>query len=112
MSKTSKKLTKILVYPLTIIFLLVLAYVDYLTSDYSLVLFYILIVVAATWYTNIVFGICCATLCVIAEAVSDYYVHHDAVFHPLYYWNWTCNLIIYVMLSIIIYIVRLKQNKK
>lgn len=109
---TSKKLTKILAYPLTITFMLVLAYVDYLTSDYSLVLFYILIVVAATWYTNIVFGICCATLCVIVGAVSDYYVHHDAVFHTLYYWNWTCNLIIYVMLSIIIYFVRLKQNKE
>jgi hypothetical protein len=109
---TSKKLTKILAYPLSIIFMLMLAYVDYLTSDYSLVLFYILIVVASTWYTNIAFGISSATLCAIFEAVSDYYVHHDAVFNPVYYWNWTCNLIIYVTLAIIIHYVRLEYNKE
>jgi hypothetical protein len=101
---------KILVYPLIIMFMLMLAYVDYLTSDYSLVLFYILIVLAATWYTNIVFGICSAILCALVEAISDYYVHHDAVFNYVYYWNWTCNLMIYATFCFIIHYIRIKKN--
>jgi len=103
---------KILAYPLSIIFMFLLAYIDYITADYSLVLFYVLIVVGATWYTNLVFGTCIATLCAIAGAVSDYDVHHDAVFHPVYYWNWSCNLIIYVTLSFLIYYIKIKQHKR
>jgi hypothetical protein len=109
---TSNKLVKILAYPLSMIFMFLLAYIDYITADYSLILFYVLIVVAATWYTNIVFGICSATLCAIVEAVSDYYVHHNAVFNPVYYWNWACNLIIYVTLATFIYYVKFKQHNR
>lgn len=109
---TLNNITKILAYPLSIIIMFMLAYVDYLTADYSLVLFYVLIVVGATWYTNLAFGICIATLCAIVEAVSDYYVHHGAVLHPVYYWNWTCNLVIYVTLSFVIYYVKIKQHKR
>lgn len=109
---TSKKDTDILVYVLSTIFVFILAYIDYLTSDYSLVLFYIVLIVASTWYTNIVFGFCIATLCAIVEAVSDYYVHSDAVFNSLYYLNWTCNILIYMSLSITIYYVRLKHDNK
>jgi inner membrane protein involved in colicin E2 resistance len=106
----STKLSKIMTYLLSIIVMLILAYVDYLTSDYSLVLFYILIVSVSSWYTNIGFGIISATLCAIVEAVSDYYVHGDAVFNSVYYWNWSCNLIIYATLSIVICYSKIKRE--
>jgi len=102
-SNTSNKLRNILAYLLSIIYMLVLAYVDYVTSDYSLILFYILIVSASTWYTTIGFGVLSATFCGIVQAVSDYYVHGSEVFAPIYYWNWICNFLIYVTLAFIIH---------
>jgi hypothetical protein len=107
---TSNKLNKILVYLISLMSMLILAYIDYLTSDYSLVLFYILIVSASTWYTNIAFGFLSATLCAIFESISDYYVHGGEVFSSVYYWNWSCNLIIYVTLSAIIYYMKVKKR--
>jgi len=111
-SNASKQYANILACMLSITLALLLAYVDYITSDYSLVLFYILLVTATTWYTNLVIGVFIATLCAIVEAVSDYFVHHDAVFNSLHYWNWTCNFLLYCALSFIIYYVRLKHNNE
>jgi len=108
---TPKKLSKIITYLLSITFMLILAYVDYLTSDYSLVLFYILLVSASSWYTNIGFGILSASLCAIVESISDYYDHGSAAFSPVYYWNWSCNLIIYVTWAIIICYSKIKKGR-
>jgi inner membrane protein involved in colicin E2 resistance len=108
--KIPKKLSNLIKYLLSMTFMLILAYVDYLTSDYSLVLFYIMLVSASSWYTNIWFGILSASLCAIVEAVSDYYVHGSAVFNPIYYWNWSCNLIIYVTLAIIVCYSKIKSE--
>jgi K+-sensing histidine kinase KdpD len=108
--KTPRKLSKIITYLLCMAFMLILAYVDYLTSDYSLVLFYILLVFASSWYTNIAFGILSAFLCAIVEAVSDYYVHGNAVFNAVHYWNWSCNLVIYVTLASIVCYLKIKKD--
>ena len=108
---TANKFNRVVVYLLSLMSMLILAYIDYLTSDYSLVLFYILIVTISSYYTNNIFGILSATLCAVAGAISDYCVHSNEVFSSVYYWNWSCYLIIYVTLSIIIYYMKLKKDR-
>ena len=85
-----------------IVMLLILGLVDYITYDYSMVLFYILYVVGLTWYTTTAYGILGAFMATITEAISDYYTHNDAVFHAVYYWNWCNDLIIFMILCIMV----------
>ena len=99
-SALEKILTNNIAFAIFIVLLAVLGYVDYLTADYSLALFYILYVVGLTWYTNIAYGMIGAFMATIAGAISDYFTHYDAVFHPIYYWNWINDLIIFIVISV------------
>ena len=99
-SAIAKVINKNIAFTIFVILLAVLGYVDYLTSDYSLALFYILYVVGLTWYTNMVYGMMGAFMATISGAISDYYTHFDAVFQPMYYWNWGNDLIIFIIISV------------
>ena len=83
-----------------------LGYIDYITSDYSLILFYILVAVAATWYLNIRHGISSSILSVILQAISDYNDHHDEVFQAVYYWNWGNSLVIMIVICLFVHIIK------
>ena len=97
---------KALVYVASVTVTVLLGYVDYLSSDYSLALFYIMIIVAATWYSSFTFGTVSAVFSTVAEAVSDYCVHGEAVFNPLYYWNWSCDLVVFVIICALVEIIK------
>jgi hypothetical protein len=99
-SEIEKVLTKNIAFAIFVILLAVLGYIDYLTSDYSLALFYILYVVGLTWYTDMTYGVMGAFMATISGAISDYYTHFDAVFQPMYYWNWFSNFLIFTIISI------------
>ena len=104
MSKVFQKnlhvITKNVAFILFVMSIFILGYIDYLTSDYSMVLFYILYIVGLCWYKNLAYGILGALMSTLAEAISDYYIHYDAVFQPLYYWNWFSDLIIFITICI------------
>ena len=104
--KDQKRVPKTLVYIASIAITLMLGYIDYLSSDYSLALFYIMIIVAATWYSSFTFGLVSAVFSTVVEAVSDYCVHGEAVFHPLYYWNWSCDLVVFVIICALVEIIK------
>ena len=89
-----------ILFVLFLIMIVMLGYIDYVTSDYSLILFYIIYIVGLSWYTNISYGITGAFMATFAEVISDYYTHYDAVFQPLYYWNWCNDLIIFIIISL------------
>jgi hypothetical protein len=83
-----------------IVLIVLLGYIDYLTGDYSMNMFYLVVIFAVTFFTNKYYGIVCATEAVMAEAMADYYVHKGFVFEMIYYWNWMSDLVIFVGLCI------------
>lgn len=95
-------ITKNIAVILFIVMLFALGFVDYLTSDYSMVLFYLLYIVGLTWYTSVAYGILGAFMATITEAISDYYTHYDTVFQPIYYWNWRNDLLIFIIICIMV----------
>jgi hypothetical protein len=107
-----KPVPKALVYVASIVVTALLGYIDYLSSDYSLALFYIMIIVATTWYSSLVFGIMSAVFSTAVEAVSDYYVHGEAVFHPVYYWNWGCDLVVFVIICALVDIIKKETHTR
>src|SRR5512137_2422249 len=95
-----KYISKNLISIVCFTIILVLGFIDFITSDYSLILFYIIVVVAATWFINIWYGIAGAVISGVIQAVADYYDHHDEVFQTLYYWNWTSELIVIIIVCL------------
>jgi len=75
-----------------------LGYVDYLTGDYSMDTFYLLVIFGITWFTGRGFGAICAVEAVLAETFADYYSHNGEVLNSVYYWNWTSDLLIFLAL--------------
>jgi hypothetical protein len=105
-----KKLT----VPLIIIVLSViigLGYVDYLTGDYSMNPFYLLVIFGVSWFTGRGFGTICAVEAVFAEIFADYYSHHGDVLNSLYYWNWTSDLLIFLSLCFLTAYIRKMVDK-
>ena len=82
---------------------LLLGAVDYLTGDYSLVIFYLIPVSTAAWFGGIVWGGLTAVLCGIARVVSDYLLHGREVTSPLHYWNYSVELFFFLIVVCLVF---------
>ena len=101
----------VLIFTTAVALILSLGYVDYLTGDYSMEMFYLVAIYAVTWFTNKWFGIICAIEAVSAEALADYCVHNGAVFDKLHYWNWGSDLVLFVGFCMVTSLVRGLVNR-
>ena len=110
--RTPSTLIKNAIFISFVTFMLLIGYIDYLTSDYSMVLFYILYVAGLSWYLNASFGIVGAVMATIVAAMSDYFDHHDSVFQPMYYWNWFSSLAIFIMICVAVTLIKKHNNPK
>ncbi len=97
-----------LLFFISLMLIVLLGYLDYLSGDFSFDFFYLAVIFIVTWYTNFTLGIIFVAESVIAEVISDYYVHYDSVFQTLYYWNWFSDLFVF---SIFCYLVSVIRNR-
>ena len=116
MAKTLQKeksaLRNNIIFILFMVFMLLIGYLDYLTSDYSMALFYILYVTGLSWYLNASYGMVGAVMATIVAALSDYFDPHDSVFQPVYYWNWFSSMVVLIMICAAVTLIKKHNNPK
>ena len=95
-----------LIFGLGLGLIAVLGYLDFLTGDYSLDPFYLAAIFIVTWFVGIFCGMICVVEAVMAEAVSDFYVHGGEVFNPFHYWNWGSDLIVFSVFCLLVGMIR------
>lgn len=67
----------------------IIGVVDYLTGDYSLVIFYLIPISCAAWYCGRRSGLLLACASLATRIVSDYALHGSELRSSLHYWNFT-----------------------
>jgi hypothetical protein len=97
MSHLNKLLqNKFILYIISSIIIITIGYIDFITGDFELDVFYIAVIFLVTWFGNKYIGIAIVVESIIAEILSDYYLHHNSVFAKIYYWNTISALVIFL----------------
>jgi hypothetical protein len=68
---------------------------DYLTGDYSLVIFYLIPITCASWLTSWKGGAATAVACGAGRLISDFALHGASLNSPLHYWNFTVEVLFF-----------------
>ncbi len=84
MQKTFRKLPPWLIMLIGFIMVVLLGYVDYLTGDYSLLIFYAVPVAIEAWLLGRWGALCICVAAGAARFVSDYFSYSDT---GIRYWN-------------------------
>ena len=95
-----------LISTLYISLLILIGIADILTGDYSLGLFYLIPISIATWNFRLRLGIVVAFASGAIRALSEYYLHREAIFQPLFYWNWSVDLIYFLVVAVLISVIK------
>jgi hypothetical protein len=74
---------------------ILLGVVDYLTGDYSLVIFYLVPITCATWLTSWKGGATTALACGAGRLLSDFALHGATLNSALHYWNLTVEVLFF-----------------
>ncbi|MEI6305273.1 MAG: hypothetical protein WCP33_00475 [Deltaproteobacteria bacterium] len=97
------------IYITSLLILVLLGWLDYLTGDYSLIIFYLIPVGLATWYTGKESGLIFSALSfftrLLADAASISFELHAST---MYYWNVFVEFVFLLIMSLLISV--LKKN--
>jgi K+-sensing histidine kinase KdpD len=77
----------------------VIGYIDYLTGDYSILVFYIIPVSLAAWFQGRSGAVFISLAAGVARLVSDYYSYSAATFK---YWNSFQDMVFLLIMGILI----------
>ncbi len=91
---------------LTTIIVAILGYIDYITGDISIDIFYMFCVVFVTWFTNGAVGALCILEIIFAKTTADYLDSVNIVTF-IYDWNILYSIIVNIMVCLLI--VKLKK---
>lgn len=81
-------LRAITVYAINILLLVILGWLDYLTGDYSLIIFYLVPVSLAAWFVNRWSGVLFCVLSFVTRLIADAAVlSFSFAYTPLHCWN-------------------------
>jgi hypothetical protein len=88
-----------LMFALGLLLVILLGYIDYLTGDYSILIFYLIPVALVTWYLGKWGGLIISVASGAARLVSDYsnYAHAN-----LRYWNSLQDMLFLLIVAILI----------
>ncbi len=86
---------------LTTIIVLILGYVDHITGEVSIEIFYIFCICLATWYGSTLIGLLCITEILLAKITADHY-GQIAIGSELYWWNALSYIIVYVIICLLV----------
>ncbi len=79
-----------------------LGFVDYLTGDYSLVIFYLIPITLSAWFGDRWSGISVAVCSGAIRVVSDYTLHGESVRSSLHYWNFGVEALFFLIVSTLV----------
>ncbi len=97
------RLPKWLMLVLGVIAVALIGYVDYLTGDYSLLIFYLFPIALVSWFVGCWRGMLVAVLSGLARFVADYTVVTNI---RLLYWNSIEDTIFLMVVAFLIFILR------
>jgi len=91
------------IYMASLLILVILGWLDYVTGDYSLIIFYMIPVGLVTWYTGKGSGLIFSVLSFITRLLSDaasksFELHYST----MYYWNIFVELIFLLIMCLLI----------
>jgi hypothetical protein len=95
-------LTRPLIVVASLILVVLLGIIDYMTGDYSLVIFYLLPISLASWFAGRPAGVAVAIACSAARFASDCFLYGAGVSSPLHYWNFTEEFIFFLIISLLV----------
>ena len=91
------------IYMISLLLLIILGWLDYITGDYSLIIFYLIPVGMATWYTGklsgVVFSVLSFLTRLLADAASISFELHVST---MYYWNVFIEFVFLLIMSLLI----------
>ena len=97
-----EKQLKWLVFVISLILVASLGYIDYLTGEYFILVFYLIPITLATWYVGCWQGILIALLSGFASFIVDYLSSNLS----LLYWGSLQDTVVLTIFAIIIYVLR------
>ena len=95
----------------SLLLVVILGFVDYVTGDYSLVIFYLIPICLDAWYCNRWSGIGVAVCAGATRIVSDLALHGGGVMSPLHYWNFSVEAIFFLIVASLVTILRKALEK-
>ena len=107
----NERLSSPLIVVASLIMVVLLGVIDYITGDYSLVIFYLLPISLASWFAGRPAGVTVAIVCSAARFVSDCFLYGAGVSSSLHYWNLTEEFIFFLITSILVTTLRKALHK-
>jgi hypothetical protein len=102
------KQPKWFIFVIGLILVLILGYIDYLTGEYTILVFYLIPIALVTWYVGCWRGILIAVLSGFASYIADYMSISN---FSLLVWNSLQDLAIMIIIAVIIYVLRYSFNR-
>jgi hypothetical protein len=97
------RLPKWLILVIGVILVAIIGYIDFLTGDYSLLVFYMLPVALVAWFVGFWRGGFIAVLCGVARILADYVTFTNK---RLLYWNTFEDSVFLIVVSLLIFLLR------
>lgn len=98
-----KRLLDIIPRPLVpligVVLVLVVGYIDYVTGDYSILIFYLVPVSFVSWYHGRGAGITIVAFSGVARFISDYSLYADVFLH---YWNSIQDMLFLLVVALLV----------
>ena len=85
----------------SVVLVMLLGVSDYLTGDYSLIIFYLLPIAAAGWYGGVRCGVLIAVQCGCARFLSDYFLHGLQT-SSLHTWNLLVEFLFFGIVALLV----------
>ncbi len=80
----------------------IIGVVDYFTGDYSLVIFYLIPISGAAWYSGRRSGLLLASASWVTRIASDYALHGAELRSSLHYWNFTVEALFFFIVGTLV----------
>jgi hypothetical protein len=94
-----------------LLMVVVLGVVDYLTGDYSLVIFYLIPISLAAWFCGRGNGLLVAACSGVTRVASDFALHGAGENSALHYWNFSVEAFLFVIVATLVAVLNKSMAK-
>lgn len=103
------KYPRLLVMPVALLLVLIVGYVDYVTGDYSMLIFYLIPIAVGGWYAGRAGGVTIAVVSECARVVSDSSTY--AAYGSVRFWNSIQEGVFLVVVALLVAALRKVLNR-